>query len=253
MEIPVTSTKAKPYSMGMKTDSSSANLLPMLTRRIPDDNIAHCSYESGQLEDPSKPPPPDMWTRTNDPITGPHTPQGVTIQFEKGIPVKVVLEGKDYTDSLELFVALNEVGKLHGIGRIDIVELRAAHLDLEGLVMDGKVRSLRDQFVTHSWSEILYNGLYFSPEREFVENSLLFSQQRVNGEVRLQCYRGNVFIVGRSSDTEKLYSEEESSMDSLENFSPVDTTGFININAIRLKKYGLQKLESGESLAKSRE
>ncbi|KAL8704565.1 MAG: hypothetical protein Q9201_002300 [Fulgogasparrea decipioides] len=233
MEIPVTSTKAKPYSM--------------------DDNIAHCSYESGQLEDPSKPPPPDMWTRTNDPITGPHTPQGVTIQFEKGIPVKVVLEGKDYTDSLELFVALNEVGKLHGIGRIDIVELRAAHLDLEGLVMDGKVRSLRDQFVTHSWSEILYNGLYFSPEREFVENSLLFSQQRVNGEVRLQCYRGNVFIVGRSSDTEKLYSEEESSMDSLENFSPVDTTGFININAIRLKKYGLQKLESGESLAKSRE
>ncbi|KAL2055914.1 hypothetical protein ABVK25_003556 [Lepraria finkii] len=250
MGIPVTSTKAKPYSM--------------------DDNIAHCSYESGQLEDPSKPPPPDMWTRTNDPTTGPHTPQDVTVQFEKGIPVKVSFEGKDYTDSLELFIALNEVGKLHGIGRIDIVEnryvgiksrgcydspamtiLRAAHLDLEGLVMDGKVRSLRDQFVTHSWSEILYNGLYFSPEREFVENSLLFSQQRVNGEVRLQCYRGNVFTVGRSSDTEKLYSEEESSMDSLENFSPVDTTGFININAIRLKKYGLQKLESGESLAKS--
>ncbi|KAL9611346.1 MAG: hypothetical protein Q9167_003995 [Letrouitia subvulpina] len=251
MGIPVNSTKAKPYSM--------------------DDNIAHCSYESGQLEDPSKPPPPDMWTRTNNPMTGPHTPHSVTVQFEKGIPVKVGFEGKTYTDSLELFITLNEIGKLHGIGRIDIVEnryvgiksrgcydspamtiLRTAHLDLEGLVMDGKVRSLRDQFVTHSWSEILYNGLYFSPEREFVENSLLFSQQRVNGEVRLQCYRGNVFIVGRSSDTEKLYSEEESSMDSLENFSPVDTTGFININSIRLKKYGLQKLESGESLAKSR-
>ncbi|MCJ1486569.1 hypothetical protein MMC06_006747 [Schaereria dolodes] len=248
MRIPVTSTKTKPYSM--------------------DDNLAHCSYESGQLEDPSRPPPDDMWTRTNDPMTAPSTSQDVVIRFGKGIPVKVSSNGQEVTDSLELFTFLNEIGKLHGIGRIDIVEnryvgiksrgcydspamtiLRAAHLDLEGLVMDGKVRSLRDQFVTHSWSEILYNGLYFSPEREFVENSLMFSQQRVNGEVWLRCYRGNCFVLGRSSETEKLYSEEESSMDSLVNFSPVDTTGFININAIRLKKYGLQKLEEGNSLA----
>jgi len=248
--IPVTSTKAKSYSM--------------------DDNIAHCSYESGQLEDPSQPPPDDMWTRTNDPITAPSTPQEVTIRFEKGLPVKVSSNGKEWTDSLELFIALNELGKLNGIGRIDIVEnryvgiksrgcydspamtiLRAAHLDLEGLVMDGKVRSLRDQFVTHSWSEILYNGLYFSPEREYVENSLVFSQKRVNGEVRLRLYRGNTWILGRSSETEKLYSEEESSMDSLVDFSPVDTTGFININAIRLRKYGMQKREEGNSLAKA--
>jgi len=248
--IPVTSTKAKSYSM--------------------DDNIAHCSYESGQLEDPSQPPPDDMWTRTNDPITAPSTPQEVTIRFEKGLPVKVSSNGKEWTDSLELFIALNELGKLNGIGRIDIVEnryvgiksrgcydspamtiLRAAHLDLEGLVMDGKVRSLRDQFVTHSWSEILYNGLYFSPEREYVENSLVFSQKRVNGEVHLRLYRGNTWILGRSSETEKLYSEEESSMDSLVDFSPVDTTGFININAIRLRKYGMQKQEEGNSLAKA--
>ncbi|KAF2839982.1 argininosuccinate synthase [Patellaria atrata CBS 101060] len=246
--IPVTSTKAKPYSM--------------------DDNIAHCSYESGQLEDPSLPPPDGMWTRTNNPVTAPSTPQEVTIRFEKGIPVKVSSEGKEWTDSLELFIALNELGKVHGIGRIDIVEnrfigiksrgcydspamtiLQAAHLDIEGLVMDGKVRSLRDQFVTHTWSEIIYNGLYFSPEREFVENSLLFSQRRVNGEVRLQLYRGNVWITGRSSETEKMYSEEESSMDSLVDFSPVDTTGFISINAIRLKKFGVQKQEEGHSLA----
>lgn len=247
--IPVTSTKAKPYSM--------------------DDNLAHCSYESGQLEDPSQPPPNDMWTRTDDPMTAPDTPQDITIQFERGIPIKLLLEDREITDSLELFVALNAIGKTHGIGRIDIVEnryvgiksrgcydapamtiLRLAHLDLEGLVMDGKVRSLRDQFVTHSWSEILYNGLYFSPEREFIENSIIFSQQRVNGEVRLRCYRGNCFILGRSSKTEKLYSEVESSMDSLVDFSPVDTTGFININSIRLKKYGLQKLEEGNSLGK---
>ncbi|OCK75604.1 argininosuccinate synthase [Lepidopterella palustris CBS 459.81] len=248
--IPVTSTKAKPYSM--------------------DDNLAHCSYESGQLEDPSQPPPNDMWTRTDDPMTAPDTPQDVTIQFEKGIPVKVKSEGREFTDSLELFIALNAIGKTHGIGRIDIVEnrfvgiksrgcydspamtiLRLAHLDIEGLVMDGRVRSLRDQFVTHSWSEILYNGMYFSPEREFIENSLVFSQKRVNGEVRLRCYRGNCYVLGRSSETEKLYSEEESSMDSLVDFSPVDTTGFININSIRLKKYGLQKLEEGNGIGQS--
>ncbi|KKA26828.1 hypothetical protein TD95_000786 [Thielaviopsis punctulata] len=248
--IPVTSTKAKPYSM--------------------DDNLAHCSYESGQLEDPSQPPPVDMWTRTDDPLTAPNTPEDIQIFFEKGIPVKLVAGGKTITDSLDLFMELNAIGKKHGIGRIDIVEnryvgiksrgcydspamtiLRLAHLDIEGLVMDGKVRSLRDQFVTHSWSEILYNGLYFSPEREFVENSLIFSQKRVNGEVRLRCYKGNAYILGRSSETEKLYSEEESSMDSLVDFSPVDTSGFININAIRLKKYGVQKLEEGQSISKA--
>ncbi|MCJ1312537.1 hypothetical protein MMC25_006211 [Agyrium rufum] len=249
--IPVTSTKAKPYSM--------------------DDNIAHCSYEAGMLEDPALSPPDDMWTRTVNPQEAPDKPTDIQLIFEKGLPVKLrVREGKDYADSLELFTALNEIGKVNGIGRIDIVEnrfiglksrgcydspamtiLRLAHLDAESLVMDGKVRSLRDQFVTHNWSELLYNGLYFSPEREFVENSLVFSQRRVNAEVRLRCYKGCVSVLGRSSATENLYSSEEASMDSLENFSPLDTTGFINIQAIRLKKYGAMKAEEGQSLDKS--
>jgi argininosuccinate synthase len=99
--------------------------------------------------------------------------------------------------------------------------------------MDAQVRALRDQFVSHHWSYQLYNGMYFSPEREFIENSLLFSQRRVNGQVRLQLYKGNAYVLGRSSETEKLYSEEEASMDSLDNFSPMDTTGFIAIQAIR--------------------
>lgn len=92
---------------------------------------------------------------------------------------------------------------------------------------------------------------YFSPERELVENTLLFSQKRVNGEVRLSCYKGNAYVLGRSSATEKLYSAEEASMDSLENFSPTDTTGFIGIQSIRLKKYGLQKAEEGENLSRA--
>lgn len=101
--IPVTSTKAKPYSM--------------------DDNFAHCSYESGQLEDPSQPPPDDMWTRTVDPEKAPNKSQDIQVVFEKGIPVKLSVGGKDYTDSVELFAKANEIGKEHGIGRIDIVEV----------------------------------------------------------------------------------------------------------------------------------
>ena len=98
--IPVTSTKAKPYSM--------------------DANLAHCSYEAGMLEDPDQSPPTDMWTMTDDPINAPNTPEDITLHFEKGIPVKLDLlkEGKSITGSLEIFTKLNEIGKIHGIGRI---------------------------------------------------------------------------------------------------------------------------------------
>ena len=223
----------------------------------------------GILEDPDVSPPDDMWTMTDSPLNAPNEPTDITVHFEKGIPVKLTTPSQTYTDSVELFTALNKLGFTHGIGRIDIVEnrfiglksrgcydspamtvLRLAHLDLEGLVMDTAVRNIRDQFVSHNWSYQLYNGMYFSPEREFVENSLLFSQRRVNGEVRLSLYKGNAYVLGRSSETEKLYSEEEASMDTLDNFSPMDTTGFIAIQSIRLKKYGLQKQEEGANLSR---
>ena len=89
----------------------------------------------------------------------------------------------------------------------------------------------------HLIFSIVYNGYYFAPERLFLENSLVFSQKTVNGEVRLRCCKGAAYVLGRSSTTSKLYSQEEASMDSLENFDPEDTTGFIKIQAIRLKKY----------------
>lgn len=243
--IPVTSTKAKPYSM--------------------DDNLAHCSYEAGMLEDPNVTPPQDMWTRTVSPLEAPDTPLDISVHFDKGLPVKVVTPQQTVTDSLELFTLLNALGKEHGIGRIDIVEnrfiglksrgcydapamtiLRLAHISIEGLVLDGRVRSLRDN-LSKQWSELLYNGLYFSPERAFLQPSLDFSQQRVNGEVRLRLYKGNAYVLGRTSE-EKLYSEEDASMDSLTTFDPSETSGFITINAIRLKKYGLQMAEAGVEL-----
>ncbi|KND91097.1 Argininosuccinate synthase [Tolypocladium ophioglossoides CBS 100239] len=249
--IPVSSTPKAPWSM--------------------DDNMVHCSYEAGILEDPDHSPPKKLWTRTVDPLDAPDKPYHFTVHFDKGIPVKVVTEDKkEVTESVELFKLLNKIGHDNGVGRIDIVEnrfiglksrgcydtpgltiARLAHVDLEGLVLDSKVRELRDQFCTLSWSRQLYNGMYFSPEREFIDNSIVFSQQNVNGKVRMMVYKGSAYVLGRSSESSNLYSMEDASMDSLETFSPLDTTGFIAIEAIRLKKYGQAKIAEGKPLTKA--
>lgn len=245
--IPVSSTKAKPWSM--------------------DENLAHCSYEAGILEDPDVTPPEDMWKLTVDPLKAPDQPEDFTLVFEKGLPKKLITNGKTITDSVELFLESNAIARRHGVGRIDIVEnrfiglksrgcyetpgltcLRSAHVDLEGLVMDREVRALRDQFVTFNYSKILYNGLYFSPEREFIEESIVASQKNVNGQVRCRVYKGTFSVLGRSSDTEKLYDASESSMDEIGSFAPADTTGFISVQSIRLKKYGEAKAAAGERL-----
>jgi argininosuccinate synthase len=245
--IPVSSTKSKPWSM--------------------DENLAHCSYEAGILEDPDVTAPVDMWKLTVDPLKAPEKPEDFTLVFEKGLPKKLVTEGKTITDAVELFLTANAIARRHGVGRIDIVEnrfiglksrgcyetpgltcLRSAHIDLEGLVLDREVRALRDQFVTFNYAKILYNGLYFSPEREFLEESIIASQKNVNGQVRCRVYKGSFIVLGRSSETEKLYDASESSMDEIGAFEPSDTTGFISVQAIRLKKYGAAKEEKGERL-----
>jgi len=246
--IPVSQTKAKPWSM--------------------DENMAHCSYEAGILEDPDMTPPKDMWKLTVDPLDAPDKPEDFTIHFEKGLPVKLDTgDGKSVTDPVELFLTANAIARRNGVGRIDIVEnrfigiksrgcyetpgltiLRSAHIDLEGLVLDREVRAIRDQFVTVNYSRLLYNGLYFSPEREFLEDSIIASQKTVNGIVRCRVYKGYFTILGRSSVTEKLYDMDESSMDIIGGLEPIDSTGFINVQAIRLKKYGQKKLQLGERL-----
>ncbi|KAF2858059.1 argininosuccinate synthase [Piedraia hortae CBS 480.64] len=245
--IPVTSTKSSPWSM--------------------DENLAHCSYEAGILEDPNTSPPENMWKLTTDPSKAPNEPEDFTLHFKQGIPVKLEHGKETFTDSVKLFLTANAIARRNGVGRVDIVEnrfigiksrgcyetpgltmLRAAHIDLEGLVMDREVRALRDQFVSFNYSKLLYNGLYFSPEREFLEDSIVASQKNVNGAVRCRAYKGMFSVLGRWSDTEKLYDESESSMDEIGDFQPQDTTGFISVNAIRLKKYGAAKEAMGESL-----
>jgi len=241
--IPVQQTAAKPWST--------------------DENLFHISYEAGILEDPNTTPPADMWKLTTNPEDAPATPERLSIEFKGGLPVKVVFGGQDgttptstHTDGVDIFLALNAAARRHGIGRIDIVEnrfigvksrgcyespgatiLRVAHMDIEGLTLDRNVRALRDQFVTVQLSQILYNGYFFSPEREFVTSCIPASQRTVNGTVRLKLYKGNAVVEGRYSD-EGLYDERESSMDELGGFEPTDTSGFIQIESIRIKKWG---------------
>ena len=220
--IPVVQTTSKPWSM--------------------DENMAHCSYEAGILEDPNTTPPKDMWKLTVDPLDAPDKPEDFVIHFEKGIPVKLETNGKIVTEPLELFLEANAIARRNGVGRIDIVEsrytgslksrgcyetpgltvLRSMHIDLEGLTLDREVRALRDQFVTFNFGKILYNGGYFTPEREFLSSTLAASQKTVNGFVRGRCYKGSVFAIGRKSETENLYDENESSMDILGGFEPSD-------------------------------
>ncbi|KAI0294316.1 putative argininosuccinate synthase [Multifurca ochricompacta] len=230
-----------------------------------DENIFHISYESGVLENPNATPPADMWRLTSSPENAPATPESISIEFKSGIPVKVTAGSETHTDAVDIFVALNSLGRKHGIGRIDIVEnrfigvksrgcyespgatiLREAHIDLEGLTLDRNVRALRDQFVTIELGRILYNGHFFTPEREFVTSAIPASQRTVNGVVRLKLYKGNVIIEGRSSD-EGLYDEQQSSMDVLGGFEPTDTTGFIQIESIRIKKWAQANTRKGQS------
>ncbi|KAL4066134.1 putative argininosuccinate synthase [Scleroderma citrinum] len=234
-QIPVQQTAAKPWST--------------------DENIFHISYEAGILEDPNTTPPEDMWKLTQSIDRTPSEPDRLSIEFKGGLPVKITTDNKTLTDPVEIFLELNALGRRHGIGRLDIVEnrfvgvksrgcyespggtiLRAAHMDLEGLTLDRNVRALRDQFITIELSRILYNGHYFSPEREFVTAAIPASQRTVNGVVRLKLCKGGVYIEGRYSE-EGLYDHAQSSMDELGGFEPTDTSGFIQIQSIRIKKW----------------
>lgn len=177
------------------------------------------SHGGGILENPNTTPPADMWKLTTSPEEAPSQPDHISIEFKTGLPVKVTHGDKVHTDAVEVFRALNLLARKHGIGRVDIVEnrhigiksrecyespgatiLRVAHMDIEGLTLDRNVRALRDQFVTVQLSHILYNGHFFSPEREFVTASIPASQRTVNGTVRLKLYKGNVIVQGRYSD-----------------------------------------------------
>ncbi|MEN1727370.1 MAG: argininosuccinate synthase [Pseudomonadota bacterium] len=237
-EIPVEATAEKPYSS--------------------DENLMHRSYEAGLLEDPDVAPPADMFKLTRALQDTPDEPDEVIVRFKDAVPVEVedLGTGKKVSDPVELVFFLNELGGRHGIGRIDIVEnrfvgiksrgvyetpggtiLHAALRDLEGIAMDREVRRLRDM-LSPRFTEIIYNGFWFSPEMDFIEAAFMKSSELIDGEVRLSLFKGNVIVEGRSSPS-SLYDQDLSSMDIAGGYDQEDARGFIRVNALRLTAHRL--------------
>jgi argininosuccinate synthase len=227
-------------------------------------NIFHVSYEAGELENPMKAPKENMFTLSLSPMNAPDKKTKLGIEFEKGNPVKVTdyNSKKIIKEPVKLLIYLNKVAGENGIGRVDIVENRAvglksrgvyetpggtilyqAHRDLEGITMDREVMHLRDT-LSPIFAELIYNGLWFSPERNALSAFFDKTQEYVTGRVDVELYKGNVIIVGRESPN-SLYDAEQASMDTIGSYDPMDAGGFIRINALRLIKASLQEKKTG--------
>ena len=231
--IEISSTPKKPYSE--------------------DDNLLHISHEAGILEDPATEATEDVYSKTVSPEKAPDKATRIAITFKDGIPIEVkdLESGRSESSPLPLFMFLNELGSANGIGRLDMVEnrfvgiksrgvyetpggtiLHIAHKDIEGIAMDREVMRLRNM-LTEKFSEIVYNGFWFSPEMDFLMASINVSQDMIDGTVYMKLYKGNAYVIGRESDT-SLYDQDLSSMDIEGGFNQEDSRGFIKINAIRL-------------------
>lgn len=218
-----------------------------------DENLLHISHEAGILEDPAIECPEEVYNRSNTPEKAPDKVTKIEITFKDGIPVKVknLEDGIEKTDSLELFIYLNQLGAENGIGHLDMVENRfvgvksrgvyetpggtilyVAHRDIEGIAMDREVMRLRDM-LSPELARLIYNGFWFSPEMDFLMAAINKSQEVIDGVVTLKLYKGNVYPIARKSDS-SLYDEKLSSMDEEGGYNQEDATGFIKINAIRL-------------------
>ena len=227
--IPVTATKAKPYSMDL--------------------NLFHVSYEGGILEDPWEAPPEEIFQMTVSAEKAPNKPVEVEIDYEAGNPVAV--DGKKMTPAA-LLGHLNKLGGAYGIGRVDLVEnryvgmksrgvyetpggtiLHAAHRGLESLTMDREVLHFRDSLIPR-FADLIYNGYWFSPEREMVQRAIDEAQQDVTGTARVKLYKGSCTLTGRKSK-QSLYRLDIATFEEDEVYNQKDAEGFIRLNALRLK------------------
>jgi argininosuccinate synthase len=214
-----------------------------------DANLLHISYEGRALEDPWVEPEEKMFTRSVDPMLAPNTPTYVEIEFEKGDPVAV--DGVRLSPAAML-TKLNELGGKNGIGRLDLVENRfvgmksrgvyetpggtiwlAAHRGIESLTLDRGAMHLKDDLMPR-YAELIYNGFWYSPEREALQALIDQTQQRVNGTVRLKLLKGSVQVVGRKSPN-SLYRMDYVTFEEDAVYDQTDAAGFIKLQALRLR------------------
>ncbi|MBI3601169.1 MAG: argininosuccinate synthase, partial [Nitrospinae bacterium] len=221
--IPVPVTKARPYSS--------------------DRNLFHISFEGGILEDPWVEPPESMYVLSVSPEKAPNKPSYIEIVYEKGNPIAV--NGKKMSPA-ELLSYLNKAGGRNGIGRVDVVEnrfvgmksrgvyetpggtiLHVAHRAIESMTMDREVMHLRDSLIP-KYSQLVYNGFWFAPEREMLQTAIDESQQNVTGRVRLKLYKGNCTVAGRKSDY-SLYRQDYATFEAEQVYRQKDAEGFIRL------------------------
>ena len=215
-----------------------------------DANLLHTSSEGKVLEDPAEAAPDYVYQRTVHPEDAPDTPEFVEIGYEKGDPVS--LNGKALSPA-EMLTALNELGGKHGVGRLDLVEGRyvgmksrgiyetpggtimlEGHRGIESITLDRGAAHLKDELMP-KYAELIYNGYWFSPEREMLQALIDKSQEHASGAVRLKLYKGSVNCVGRWSDN-SLYSEQHVTFEEDAGaYDQKDAAGFIKINALRLR------------------
>jgi argininosuccinate synthase len=234
--IPVSATREKPYSI--------------------DRNLLHISYEGGILEDPWQEPPEDMFQLTVSPERAPDRPTTLEITFEEGIPVAV---NGEYLNPVALLETLNAIGGENGIGRVDMVEnrfvgmksrgvyetpggtiLHVAHRALESLTLDRELGRLRDALIPKI-AELIYYGFWYSPEFQALKAFIDHTQKNVTGTVRLRLYKGNCIVLGRKSPC-SLYRPEYATFEADEVYDHRDATGFIKLNALRLRLHGMREM-----------
>ena len=214
-----------------------------------DANILHTSSEGKILEDPWIEPPDYVYTRVKGLLETPDNPETINIEFEKGDPIK--LDGKKLKPH-EILSKLNKIAEKHGVGRVDIVENRFvgmksrgvyetpggtilihAHRAIESITLDRGESHLKDEIMP-KYAEIIYNGLWFSSERYAIQKLIDSTQIKVNGEVKIKIFKGNVIVLGRKSQN-SLYNNSLVSFDEKGDYDQKDAEGFIKINSIRLK------------------
>lgn len=215
-----------------------------------DANLLHISYEGGVIEDPANEPEDDMWLWTVSPENAPDTPTYLDIGFEKGDIVSINGEAMSPATVMEF---LNKIGGENGIGRDDIVENRfvgmkargcyetpagtimlKAHRAIESITLDRNAAHLKDELMP-KYAEMIYNGFWFTPERDMIQALIDKSQEFVSGNVRLKLYKGNVVVVGRTSEF-SLFDEDIATFeDDGGAYDHKDAEGFIKLNALRLR------------------
>lgn len=220
-----------------------------------DENLLHTSFEGGLLEDPWNEPEEDMFKRSVSPEAAPDKPTYIEMTFAAGNPVAI--DG-EVLEPLDLMRKLNALGGANGIGRLDLVEnrfvgmksrgvyetpggtiLHIAHRALETITLDREVMAIRDSLVP-TYSRLVYNGFWFSPEMQLLQRTMDEAQTAVNGVVRLKLYKGNCAAVGRKSEN-SLYDHDFVTFEEDDVYDQGDATGFIRLNALRLRIQAMQR------------